>query len=422
MASMPTTDRSYRALLAVPSLGRVVAGMQVARIAQSMVGVSLVLFTLTEYRSATLAGIVTFLSIAPGMVASPVAGALLDRHGRSRLVLVDYVVACASFGLIGVLAMTGHLPVWLLLLIAAISSLTGPLSNSGLRSLFPLLVPRPLWERINAVDSMGYVVATIVGPPAAGALVALMGGPAALVGIGAIFAVAALVLIGIPDPQTDVTSTGRLLLDAWQGLVYTWRNPTLRALGFAISAVNLSAGVVTIVIPLIVLDHLHQGPAVAGAVFAAMGVGGGVAAIVVGRTNSHGRERVMLALPMLGMAAAIVLLLPGQLFLLVASMLIQGLMNGPMDVGLFTLRQRRTDPAWMGRAFAVSMTFNFAGFPIGSAIAGPLASASIPAAIAFAVAMAVVAAVIAWRGIPVTDDPRASARMARREVGATTGR
>ena len=57
------------------------------------------------------------------------------------------------------------------------------------------------------------------------------------------YAMAAIVLIGIPDPRTDVASTGRLLVDAWQGLVYTWRNPTLRALGFSISAINLSGGV-----------------------------------------------------------------------------------------------------------------------------------------------------------------------------------
>ena len=60
----------------------------------------------------------------------------------------------------------------LLLLIAAGNGFTWPLSTSGLRSLLPLIVPRPLWERANAIDSNGYVIATLIGPPAAGALVA----------------------------------------------------------------------------------------------------------------------------------------------------------------------------------------------------------------------------------------------------------
>ena len=393
-------DRSYRALLRVPSMARIVAGMQIARIGQSMVSVAMVLFTLTAYHSAELAGVVTFVAIVPGMLVSPIAGALLDRHGRSRLVLVDYAVAGLSLALIGGLALAGALPVWALLLIAGVSSLTAPLSSTGLRSLFPLLVPVPLWERINAVDSMGYVVATIVGPPLAGVVVGLWGGPAAMVVIALTYAIAAIVLIGIPDPRTDVASTGRLLVDAWQGLVYTWRNPTLRALGFSISAINLSGGVTTIVIPLIVLDRLHQGPATVGTVFAVMGVGGGVAALVFGRMNSAGRERRMLALPMLASAAALLLLLPEQLALMVASMTLIGLFNGPMDIGMFTLRQRRTDPAWMGRAFAVSMSFNFVGFPIGSAIAGWLAARSIEGAVVFAVLACLLAGVIAARGIP----------------------
>ncbi len=86
-------ERSYRALAAVPALPRMVAGMQIARIGQSMVSVAIVLFTLTTYHSARLAGLVTFVAIVPGMLVSPIAGALLDRHGRSRLVLVDYVMA-----------------------------------------------------------------------------------------------------------------------------------------------------------------------------------------------------------------------------------------------------------------------------------------------------------------------------------------
>ena len=397
------SDRSYRALLAVPSLVRVVAGMQLGRIAGGMVSVAVVLFTLTTYHSAELAGVVTFVSLAPGMLVSPIAGALLDRHGRSRLVLADYVVAAASFALIGALALAGALPAWLLILISAVASLTNPLSTTGLRSLFPLLVPRHLWERINAIDSMGYVVATIIGPPLAGGLVAVWGGPVALIAVACVFVAAAVVVVGIPDPPTDGTSTGRLLVDAWQGLRYTWRNPTLRALGFSISAMNLAGGVVTIVVPLIVLDHLHQGPATAGAVFAASGVGGGLAALAFGRINSAGRERAMLVLPMLGTAGAMALLLGGQLGLLVAAMTIQGLLNGPMDIGLFTLRQRRTDPAWMGRAFAVSMSFNFAGFPVGSAIAGWIASRSIEGAVLFAAAACLLAAVIAWRWIPRTD-------------------
>src|ERR1019366_1336394 len=103
-------DRSYRALLGVPRLGRVVASMGLARIGQSMGGVGLVLFALGVYDSPALAGVVTFASVVPGLLIGPIAGALLDRHGRVRLMILDSVVALASLVLIGGLGVAGPLP------------------------------------------------------------------------------------------------------------------------------------------------------------------------------------------------------------------------------------------------------------------------------------------------------------------------
>ena len=394
-------DRSYRALLGVPSLGRVLLGMQLARIAQTMVSVALVLFTLTHYGSPALTGLVIFVSLVPGLLISPLAGALLDRHGRTRLIIVDFVVALVALTVIGLLALVGELPVWLLVLIVGVASLTNPLSSTGLRSLFPILVPPHLWERVNAVDSNGYIVASIIGPPLAAGLVALVGAPVTLIGVGAVFGLAALVLIGAPDPRTATTSSGSLLRDAWEGLQYTWRNRTLRGLGFSLSILNLSGGMTTIVVPLLVLDHLHLGEAAVGWVFAISGVAGIFTAFLAGRLDTRDREWSMVVWPMFGMVVAVALLLATNSLLLIAlSMALTGLLNGPLDIGMFTMRQRRTDPALLGRAYAVSMSFNFMGFPVGSAIAGLLAPVSLDGAIIFGVVACLAAAVIAAALVP----------------------
>src|SRR2546430_17235000 len=86
-------DRSYRALLKVPAIVPLLLGMQIARIGQSMVSVTIVLFTLASYRSPTLAGLATFFAIFPGLVVTPIAGALLDRPGRVRFVVFTLRVA-----------------------------------------------------------------------------------------------------------------------------------------------------------------------------------------------------------------------------------------------------------------------------------------------------------------------------------------
>ena len=386
---MTTTDRSYGALLRVPTLARVLVSMQIARVAQSMVGVALVLFTLDRYGSPAFAGLVTFASIFPGLLVSPVAGALLDRHGRIRLVLLDYVIALVAMLVIGGLALADVLPGPLLVFIAVVSSLTSILSHVGLRSLFPILVPEPLWERVNAVDSNGYVVATILGPPIAGTLVALLGGGAALIVIGTAFGVAAFVLFGVPDPPAPTVSTGRVMSDAWAGLTYTWHNRTLRGLGFAITLGNLAHGMTSIVIPLIILERFGLSEVVVGLVFAVSGISGVASAFLFGRVDTRGREWAMLVGPMVMLIPVVALLLlaigqasvPVGLALLFAEMLLVGVLIGPMDIALFTVRQRRTDPAWMGRAFAVSMAFNYVGMPIGAGLAGLLADRSLETAI-----------------------------------------
>lgn len=397
-------EASYRALLSVPFMGRALLGMQVARIGQAMVGVAMVLFTLTRYHSPELAGFVTFIGIAPGLLVSPIAGAILDRHGRTRFILLDYAIATLSLGMIGVLALVDFLPPWLLIVIAGVSSLTGPLSNVGLRSLFPLMAPRHLWERLNAIDSNGYVVATIFGPPLAAVVIALVGGPITMIVIGLIFGIAALILWPLPDPESQTNSTGSLLRDAWLGLRYTWSNATLRGLGFSITTVNVAGGIMTIVVPLIVLERLGLGEVAVGVVWAVQGVFGMVAGLIAGRIDTRGRERGLIAWPMLLWAPATALLLaPGGIVPVLASMAAVGVLNGPLDVAMFTVRQRRTDPAWLGRAFAVSMSFNFAGFPIGSAIAGVIAARSIDAAVILGVVACVLGAILALRLIPARE-------------------
>jgi len=99
---------------------------------------------------------------------------------------------------------------------------------------------------------------------------------------------------------------------------------------------------------------------------------------------------------MAGMTVALALLLVSPtLAMIVAVMAISGFFNGPMDVALFTLRQRRTDPAWMGRAFAVSMSLNFSGYPLGAVIGGILVAYGTTPAILAAVVFGVLGTMFA---------------------------
>jgi len=204
----------------------------------------------------------------------------------------------------------------------------------------------------------------------------------------------------VRDPL-GVVPHGGLLADAWAGLVYVARNATLRGLGLAISTSNIAGGLFYIGLPVLVLSRLGGGPAEVGQLFALSGVTAAVSVLFVGRIGTEGRERQLLAGAMLvvGVGYAALIISPSLLAVALVMVLI-GIATGPFDVVLFTLRQRRTDPAWLGRAFAVSMSLNFVGFPVGSALGGALAPLSLEAAFVLALALNIVAAIITFVAIP----------------------
>ena len=391
----------------MPGFARLYAGLLLGRVGSNTVSVALILFVLTRYHSPQLAGATAFFAIFPGIVVSPLAGALLDRKGRSRFVVLDYLIAASAVGLIAALSAIRELPPALLLIIVGLSSLTNPLSSAGARSLFPIIVPRPLWERANGLDSSGHVFATLVGAPLGGAMVGWFGGEWALAAAGVIFVAAAIVMLRLPDPFTATETHGRIFLNAWLGLRYVARNATLRSLALTLSITNTGWGILEIALPVLVLSRLNQGPATVGLLWGALGAAGLVSALVAGRVNTLGRERqIMLAGILLSAAAFAALPFATSVPAAAIILILVGAANGPFDISLFTLRQRRTDPAWFGRAFAVSMSINFAGTPIGAALAGPLIAHSLDLALFTAAGLALVAAVFPMLLIPAHDDAR----------------
>jgi predicted MFS family arabinose efflux permease len=393
----------------VPGFARLYAGLLLGRVGGSMTFVALVLFVLQRYHSPSLAGATAFMAFLPGVVVSPLAGALLDRFGRARLVVLDYAVAAAALGLIATLSALHALPPPLLLAIVAVSSLTNPLSWAGARSLFPILAPRHLWEHANGLDSSGHVIATLFASPLAGTLVGLFGGEWALATSGAVYIAAAAVMLRLPDPRNKAAQVGSVLRNAWLGLKYTLGNPTLRGLALTLSTYNIGNGLLAIAVPVLVLGRLHSGPATVGVLWGLMGGAGLASALVAGRMSSQGRERQMIvAAILIATAATAILPFAGSLVVVGAAILLLGLATGPLDIGLFTLRQRRTDPAWFGRAFAVSMSLNSVGNPIGSALAGPLIAWSLNGALWAAVAACAIAALFPMLLIPAGDDDAAA--------------
>ncbi|TMC94311.1 MAG: MFS transporter [Chloroflexi bacterium] len=314
----------------VPGFARLYAGLLLGRTGSTMTYVALVLFVLQRYHSPQLAGATAFMAALPGIVVSPVAGALLDRYGRARLVTLDYALAAAALGSIAGLSALHQLPSPVLLAIVAVASLTNPLSWAGARSLFPILAPRHLWEHANGLDSSGHVLATLLASPVAGALVGLVGGEWALASAAAVYVAAAAIMLRLPDPPNKVPVSGSVLHNAWLGLKYMLRNPSLRGLALTLSTYNLGNGVLAIAVPVLVLGRLHSTPSVVGLLWGAMGGAGLASALVAGRFSSQGRERqLIIGGILIGTVATAMLPFANNLFVVAVAITLLGCSSGP---------------------------------------------------------------------------------------------
>jgi MFS family permease len=394
-------ETSYRALFRVPGYSRLATGTLLARLGGQMWEIVLVLFVLQRYRSASLAGLAVLFSVFPGLVFSPIAGALLDRQGRVRLMILDYVATAVLIGTLVLLSVSNRLPPLLLLLLVTVLSISNILSLTGARSLFPLMLPRHLWDRSNGLDTSSYSLTAIVGPAIAGLAVSRFGPEAALVSTAVIAALAAVSLAGVSEPVAAPPIETSLISDAWAALLYVVRHPSLRGLAITLFISNLGFGVLPVGIPVLVLRQLHGTAAAVGQVFAVFGLAGLIAGIMVGRINSEQRERLMIAACIAVQVPIVaVLAFANSLGIVFVIAFIAGAASSVINVGIFALRQRRTAPSWFGRAFAVSLSLNVAGQPIGSALSGPLLEHSIALPFLIAAAVNLVAAGAALALIP----------------------
>jgi predicted MFS family arabinose efflux permease len=395
-----TSPPGYVALLRVKGFTRLAASLLIGRVGGQMFTVAFVLFVLSRYHSPQLAGVATFLLLAPGLALSPIAGALLDRYSRTRLIMLDYLVASATVLLFAGLSAGHLLSPPLMLGICVVSSLTAPLGVAGARAIFPILVPADLWERANAIDNSSSVLSSVLGAPLAGLLVGFAGPEWALTVDGVLFAAAGLAILAVHDPGLRQRG-GRVLGQAWAGLVYVLRNQTLVGLALTFFFFNVSWGVLVIAVPVLVLDRLHDGPVIVGYLWGAVGGAGFISTLFVGRLRTQGRERQLMTASLAGIGLAMAALpAAGAVGVVAVALIVIAVVSTPFDISFLTLRQRRTDPAQFGRAFAVSVSLNSAGSPIGSALAGTLIAWSLTGALWFAVAAMLVAALLPLLLIP----------------------
>ncbi|MFL6221724.1 MAG: MFS transporter [Actinomycetes bacterium] len=370
----PTSDApAHRGgLPAQPGYPAFLLAATLARLASEMFPVAAVLLVLDRTGRPGLAGAVVAATTLPAVVTGPVLGAWLDRTSRRRVALgTNQVLLAAS--LLGILAAAGRAPGWVLLVLAALAGLTGPLATGGYTSMIPLLVPERLLPRANALEASSFNTAAIAGPAVAGAVAATAGAAWAVLAEAVLAGLALPAIARMPRavaPAGDhPTPLGTAIR---QGLGQLVRTPVLRGVTVA-TAVGLGGtGLLTLAMPFWA-ERLGAGRAGAGYLWAAMEAGAIAGALAAARpTAAWPPHRVVLA--GLGLFGLVVVAWPLAPAFAVALVLVAlaGMVEGPAFAATFATRQRWSPPPLRGQIFTTAASVKLGAFAVGSAVAGPV--------------------------------------------------
>ncbi len=356
------------------------AGQSVSMVGDGIFTVALVLEALRLGHSATALSLVLTARIGPAVCMLLIGGAVVDRVPRRLTMLAGDVTRGIAVGLIALAASTGTARLWQLFAMAAIFGIADAFFSPATTAIVPELLPVELLTQGSSLTASSKEAAQrLIGPAAGGFLVVAAGAGAAFGADALSFAVGAVCLLAMSRRRAPATGTaGRpsLLSGAREGLRYC---ASKRWLWLAITSqglINLAAvAPLTVLVPLMIKQSMHQSGAVLGVVFAAGGFGGLIGATAAGRLPVP-RRRVTatwIATGAAGAALALLAVAPNPWYAAGVFALLWTF--GTYGNALWLpILQEHVPRAMLGRASSIEWIFSFAGTPVGLICAGLLAT------------------------------------------------
>ncbi len=322
-------------------------------------------------------GSVLAAATVPQALLMLLGGAISDRFTPRVTMLASGMARGMVMVVLAILTLTHSVRLWELFAAAVLVGATTAFWFPASTSMLPRVVRRDQLEAGNAIFNISRTAAIVLGPSAAGVLVAATGAGWALAVDAAASIVASLMVLPLPSaPASSRKSPVNPLADMREGLVMVWRDAPMRAALLVIAVVNFFAlGPVEVGLPALAYQRFSQGAVALGTTFAAWGIGsalGSIAAATRPAPRRFGWGMVgIVVLVGLGVAATgIASTLPLLLIVMVA----MGLVEGAGTTYLFSWMQRRAAPSIQGRVMSLAMFSSVGVEPVALAVAGALAA------------------------------------------------
>ncbi|HUL20019.1 MAG TPA: MFS transporter [Thermodesulfobacteriota bacterium] len=362
------SHRNYRLFFGGQSISLIGTWLQ-------LTAVSWLVFRLTH--SSFLLGVVGFTSRIPTFLFASLAGVLVDRWNRHRLLVATQVFSMIQALILAVLVLTDTVAVWhiiaLTLFLGLVNAFDVPVRQSF---VVEMIERREDLGNAIALNSSMVNGARLVGPAVAGILIAMMGEGLCFLlnALSFVAVIAALLAMRITPKAREGRKT-----PLWRGLTegyrYAFGFAPIRSLLLLLALVSFMGMPFAVLMPVFAGKILHGGPQTLGFLLGATGVGAlaGTMFLASRRSVLGLGQIIVIASSLFGMG--LIGFSFSRLFVLsVILMVVTGFGMMVQMTSTNTVLQTIVDEDKRGRVMSF-YTMAFMGMvPFGSLFAGSLAS------------------------------------------------
>ncbi len=347
----------------------------VSTIGNTVAALAIPWYVLTTTGSPARTGVVALANTIPLVIGAFFGGAIVDRLGFRRSGVLADVASGVSVAAIPLLDMTVGLPFWALLVLVFLGA---AFDTAGVTARTALLVDlakmaRMRLEQVTSMEEMALNVPLLIGPPLAGALIAVLDPTRLLWLDAASFAFSATVTIALVPRgagRREEESDG-VLTELVEGVRFVTRDrPLLWLIAFTGIITVLVAPLPSVILP-VYMQATYGSALSLGLLIAAFGIGALVGVVVHGIAGHLIPRKVFLVVGAGGLAAvgAVFSAMPPLEVILVTAGL-GGAAYGPWSPLLTTVASERVPEDVRGRVFGILTAVSVIAVPVGVLVVG----------------------------------------------------
>jgi len=355
-------------------------GQLASMIGSFMTGFALMIWIWSKTGNATPFAIYSFASFTPLLLATPLAGVLVDRWNRKLTMILTDLAAGIGTVIILILFLTGQLQLLHLYILGACVGFFGAFQFPAFSASITMMVKKENYGRANGLLSMAGTASGLFGPVLAAAFLGIIGikGILAIDIVTFTFAITTLLIIKVPQPEKTEEgekSISNILNEMLYGFKYIYKRKSLLGLLLVFLSFNIFFQIGnTIRAPMMLArtggnEYILAGAQSIGAVGGILGgislaIWGGpdkkIKVIFVGMTVS-----CIFGMAMMGLGTGLIIWGAAS-FITLFSMSIVGACSQ-------SFWQSKVEPDVQGKVFSSRRFIAQASIPLASLAAGPMA-------------------------------------------------